>query len=68
MESVFERDPKLLEYLDELGVRPGVALEIVSRNYDETLTLRVDGHLIHLGKTVAGKLWVTPVSVCAGSR
>ena len=67
VESVFERDRKLLEYLDELGVRPGVALEIVSRNYDETLTLRVDGKIIHLGKPVAGKLWVTPVNVCVAS-
>ena len=39
--SVFERDRKLLEYLDGLGIRPGAKLRMVSRNYDDTLTLKV---------------------------
>src|SRR5580692_6995879 len=30
--SVFERDRKLLEYLDALGIRPGSALRVMARN------------------------------------
>ena len=57
--SVFERDRKLLEYLNELGIRPGAGLELVSRNYDDTVTLRVQGQTIPLGKSAASKIWVT---------
>lgn len=57
--SVFERDRKLLEYLNELGIRPGADLEVTARNYDDTVTLRIRGHAIPLGKSAASKIWVT---------
>jgi len=56
--SVYERDRRLLEYLEELGVRPGVRLRVTAMNYDETISLELDGRAIHLGKPVAGKIWV----------
>jgi DtxR family Mn-dependent transcriptional regulator len=56
--SVFERDRKLLEYLEGLGVRPGVTVDVLARNYDETLTLRVNGQSLHLGRPAASKVWV----------
>jgi len=56
--SVFERDRKLLEYLEGLGVRPGVILDVLARNYDETLTLRVNGRSVQLGRPAASKIWV----------
>jgi DtxR family Mn-dependent transcriptional regulator len=56
--SVFERDRSLLEYLDALGIRPAADLEMVTRNYDDTLTLRVAGKSIQLGSTAAAKVWV----------
>jgi DtxR family Mn-dependent transcriptional regulator len=56
--SVFERDRKLLEYLEGLGVRPGVTLDVLARNYDETLTLSVDGKPLQLGRPAASKVWV----------
>jgi DtxR family transcriptional regulator, iron-dependent repressor len=59
VKSVFERDRQLLEYLDGLGIRPGVALDVVSRNYDETLTLKVNGKPTQLGRPVASKVWVS---------
>ena len=58
--SVFERDRKLLEYLDQLGIRPGSRVELVSRNYDDTITLRVQEKVIPLGKSAAARVWVTP--------
>jgi DtxR family transcriptional regulator, Mn-dependent transcriptional regulator len=56
--SVFERDRKLLEYLEGLGLRPGVMLDVQARNYDETLTLRVNGKPLQLGRPAASKVWV----------
>ena len=49
---------ELLEYLEGLGVRPGVMLDVLARNYDETLTLRVHGKALQLGRPAASKVWV----------
>lgn len=59
--SVFERDRKLLEYLDELGIRPGAKVEFVSRNYDDTITLSIDSRTIPLGRSAAAKVWVQEI-------
>ncbi len=56
--SVYERDRRLLEYLDGLGICPGAQVSLVSRNYDETLTLLVGGRQIQLGRAAAGRIWV----------
>ncbi len=56
--SVFERDRKLLEFLNGLGIRPGAPLQVTSRNYDETLTLRVNGRTVQLGRSAAEKVWI----------
>ncbi len=66
--SVFERDRKLLEYLDGIGIRPGVSLDVMSQNYDQTVTLRIGGRMIQLGKPVAGKVWVQARNAAAGER
>ncbi|MGH9595120.1 MAG: metal-dependent transcriptional regulator [Bryobacteraceae bacterium] len=57
--SVFERDRKLLEYLDGLGIRPGARLSVVTRNYDETLGLRLQRKPVQLGRAAAAKVWVS---------
>jgi DtxR family transcriptional regulator, Mn-dependent transcriptional regulator len=56
--SVFERDRRLLEYLDGLGIRPGAKLRMISRNYDETLTLKVGGKSVQLARPAATKVWI----------
>ena len=58
--SVFERDIRLLEYLDGLGLAPGKHFAIVARNYDDTMSLRVDGGLVQIGRPAAEKVWVFP--------
>jgi DtxR family Mn-dependent transcriptional regulator len=60
IQSVFERDRELLEYLDGLGIRPGVRVRVRARNYDQTLTLGVNGKSVHLGRAAAARVWVTP--------
>jgi DtxR family transcriptional regulator, Mn-dependent transcriptional regulator len=57
--SVYERDRRLLEYLEGLGVRPGSRVDVESRNADDTLTLRVDGQRVQLGRSAAQRVWVT---------
>jgi DtxR family Mn-dependent transcriptional regulator len=59
--SMHERDRGLLEYFDQLGVRPGVYLKVLSHNYDGTVTLRLKKCLINLGESAARKVWVSKV-------
>jgi DtxR family transcriptional regulator, Mn-dependent transcriptional regulator len=59
--SVFERDRKLLEYLEGLQLRPGAEVEVVSRNYDDTITLRVGENCVPLGKSAATRVWAQSV-------
>ena len=54
--SVFERDRKLLEYLDRAGVRPGTRLEAISAG--ESLELRSGRRRIRLDAQVGTKIWV----------
>jgi DtxR family Mn-dependent transcriptional regulator len=56
--SVYERDRKLLEYLDGLSIQPGRRLEVVRQNYDDTVSFRVEGSPVQLGRAVACKVWV----------
>jgi len=60
--SVFERDRRLLEYLNGLGIHPGAHVKMVTSNYDETLTLKIDGKQIQLGRAAAAKVWVAPLA------
>jgi DtxR family Mn-dependent transcriptional regulator len=59
--SVFERDRDLLEYLNGLGVRPGAEVEVMTRNWDETITLRVGESQVPLGKPAASRVWAEPL-------
>jgi DtxR family Mn-dependent transcriptional regulator len=58
--SVYERDRGLLEFLEERGIRPGVRLKILARNYDQTMSVRTASGRVSLGGPVAEKVWVTP--------
>ena len=55
---VYEKDGKFLEFLDELKLRPQARVEVKKREYDETMTLRVAGRTIHLGKPATSRIWV----------
>ena len=56
--GIYERDRRLLEFLEARGIRPGARLNIVERNYDKTLTLTSEAGTIALGGTAAEKVWV----------
>src|SRR4051812_26670132 len=59
VESVYERDRKLLEFLEERGLRPGSRLQLSARNYDQTLTIKTASGVISVGQPVAEKVWVS---------
>jgi Fe2+ transport system protein FeoA len=62
IDSMYERDRQLLEYFDGLGIRPGVEMKVLNRNYDGTITLRLGGNSLNLGESAARKVWVSAVS------
>jgi DtxR family transcriptional regulator, Mn-dependent transcriptional regulator len=55
---VYEKDEGFLGFLDNLHVLPSAKVDVLERGYDETLTLRVAGETIHLGKTATSRIWV----------
>jgi DtxR family transcriptional regulator, Mn-dependent transcriptional regulator len=55
---VYEKDEGFLAFLEDLHLFPGVKLDVSERSYDETLTLRVAGRTIHLGKPATTRIWV----------
>ncbi|HTV63965.1 MAG TPA: metal-dependent transcriptional regulator [Bryocella sp.] len=58
VQSVYERDRKLLEFLEHKGIRPGTSLNVETRNYDGTLSLVIGGKTTELGGPAAEKIWV----------
>lgn len=57
--SVYERDRKLLEFLEGRGLRPGSTLRVLTTNYDQTVTIANDAGHVAVGKPVAEKVWVS---------
>jgi len=54
--SVFERDRRLLEFLDGEGIRPGVTVEVLSAG--DHLELRAADKLACIDRAIAAKIWV----------
>ena len=57
--GIYERDRRMLEFLETRGIRPGVKLELVERNYDQTLSVRTAAGPAVLGRLPAEKIWLT---------
>ncbi|MEZ5171673.1 MAG: metal-dependent transcriptional regulator [Acidimicrobiia bacterium] len=52
-------DPEVAAFLDELGLRPGVRVEVLEKHpFDGPLVVRVDGNDRTLGRTVAHQVYV----------
>jgi DtxR family Mn-dependent transcriptional regulator len=58
--GIYERDRRLLEFLEQRGIRPGAQVHVSGRNYDHTLTLKTDAGSVALGGSAAEKVWVRP--------
>lgn len=62
---VYEKDPKFLDFVNGLRLRPGARVRVHQREYDETMALTVAGHAasrIHLGKPATQRVWVRAVT------
>jgi DtxR family transcriptional regulator, iron-dependent repressor len=55
---VYEKDRHFLEFLEGLGLRPASKIDVVKREYDETMTLRANNKKMHLGKPATSRIWV----------
>jgi DtxR family transcriptional regulator, Mn-dependent transcriptional regulator len=58
--GIYERDRRLLEFLEHRGVRPGAKLRLVERNYDQTLTLSTPVGTVSLGPAASERVWLSP--------
>src|SRR5881296_3147424 len=56
--GIYERDRRLLEFLEDRGIRPGARLEVTGRNYDQTLTLVTGAGKVALGVSAAERIWI----------
>lgn len=56
-------DPEVVAFLDGLGVRPGVQIEVIDKHpFDGPIVLRVEDHDRTLGERVARQIFVRPTS------
>jgi DtxR family Mn-dependent transcriptional regulator len=58
--GIYERDRQLLEFLEARGIRPGVKLDLLERNYDQTLSVRTPKGTGILGRLAAERIWLSP--------
>src|SRR6202166_2391642 len=58
--GIYERDRRLLEFLEHRGIRPGAKLRLVERNYDQTLTLSTPSGPVSLGPAASERVWLVP--------
>ena len=59
--GIYERDRRLLEFLEERGVRPGGHVHVSGKNYDQTLSLKTDVGEVSLGVSAATRVWIRSV-------
>lgn len=62
--SLYERDPKLLQFLHKLGIGPAAVVKVLERNYDDTWRVQTPTGTTIIGKSAAEWVWVRlkPVS------
>jgi DtxR family transcriptional regulator, Mn-dependent transcriptional regulator len=58
--GIYERDRRLLEFLEGRGIRPGAKLHLLERNYDQTLTLTTSAGTVSLGPAASNRVWLSP--------
>jgi DtxR family transcriptional regulator, Mn-dependent transcriptional regulator len=56
--GIYERDRRLLEFLEHRGIRPGARLRLMERNYDQTVTVSTTAGTFSLGPAASGRVWV----------
>jgi len=57
--GIYERDRRLLEFLESRGIRPGGKVSLIERNYDKTISIRTSKGPMVLGRSAAERIWVS---------
>lgn len=60
--GIHERDRRLLEFLEQRGIRPGAQLHVSGRNYDQTINLTTEAGRFALGRSAADRVWIRPIA------
>jgi DtxR family transcriptional regulator, Mn-dependent transcriptional regulator len=55
---VWEKDPKFLEFVEGLRLKPGARARVVRRAYDQTMLLALGRRRLHLGQPATSRIWV----------
>ena len=58
VDSIYERDRALMEFLNGRGIRPGARVKVLARSYDQTLSLTTPAGKVSLGGPAAERVWV----------
>jgi Fe2+ transport system protein FeoA len=62
-------DPDIVAFLDTLGLRPGVRVEVREKHpFDGPIVVRVDGHDRTVGEKVASQIYVRKEPVTPRQR
>lgn len=56
--SLQERDPQLLLFLHQSGIGPGKSLRVLKHNYDQTVSIELNGNTSILGHMAAEAIWL----------
>lgn len=64
--SLYERDPRLLRFLHQTGIEPGGTVQVVKRNYDQTLAIETAAGHFTIGPAAAEKVQVKRGSAQTG--
>lgn len=56
--SLYERDPKLLQFLHRAGIGPNTPIRVLEQNYDETVRIETPSGACTLGRPAAARVWV----------
>ena len=66
--ALYERDPKLLVFLHQTGISPNTRVRLVSKNYDQTVTIETPLGATTLGRPAAERVWVKRLGARDGNR
>lgn len=56
--SLYERDPRLLQFLNEVGIEPQGTVRVVKKNYDQTVAIETSKGSFTIGAPAAEKVWI----------
>ncbi|HTZ57782.1 MAG TPA: metal-dependent transcriptional regulator [Acidobacteriaceae bacterium] len=56
--SLYERDPKLLLFLHQSGIAPDGRVNVLQKNYDQTVSIETTAGRFTLGHPAAERVWV----------